>query len=820
MNATESTNHNLAQSAPREEWSGAWIWPENVDADRNVYGLFRRTFECRTAATLTLHITANNFYTLHVDSKFICRGPIRAHLRYYSFDSVTLSLEPGVHAIAVMVHHVGELVATMEIGRPGLLADVQLDIDGSTVDLSTGGDWNCCRCDAWTQDLPCLMSHFGFWEDVDFRRYPHGWMDAGFHDGDWQKPFVIGSPPCEPWACLLHREIPRFDYIERKGLVAGFGQWTHAALMPIIPLHQRRNAHEFEKPDDTPHLPSEEVSLRTRRPARLLSRAEFPLLLVPPTDNQGHYLTLDFGTSLSGFVIIRLGDTHAGQRIDVAYGEILDASGSLNPEQSYVHNADRYTLSGVEREIKTTHPRGFRYVMIDVETKGHELIIEEVHVLEEAYPYTDQKAFSSSDPALNELFEKCGRTIRGCTIDCFVDNAVRERVHWTGEAMFCCQLAAPLLFGDTAMSRRSLIQSAQGILPDGRINGFTPRGRTGCTDSIRTILWLEHLVDYWLFTGDRADIEALLPVAKRVIGALINYGNEHGLIDNWPKGEYWDWSHNDRGGPGACLLLTNAFHVHALQRLAEQEVFAEALPGLAERAAAIRNHCHETYWDPDQAVYRDCIQADGTPSHICSQFANSAAVLAGICPAEHKGDLLQRITDAALIDPLGVGEAKKGPVKAIVPASTPWSAYWLCRAFFESGLDIEAVEHMKSNFCEFDRMATLPEVRIQHGNTCLCQSVGAAATHLLCGHVLGIEPMAGGWSEVRFAPQPARLTSAGGEFMTPLGRLAARWERIDGTYELHIEKPEGMSVHVRFGAIDEMVDKGSSWRGSEKGTTR
>ncbi len=121
---------------------------------------------------------------------------------------------------------------------------------------------------------------------------------------------------------------------------------------------------------------------------------------------------------------------------------------------------------------------------------------------------------------------------------------------------------------------------------------------------------------------------------------------------------------------------------------------------------------------------------------------------------------------------------------------------------------------MKPNFCEFDRMATLLEVRIQHGNTCRCQSVGAAATHLLCGHVLGIEPIAGGWSEVRFAPQPARLTSARGEFMAPLGRLAARWERIDRTYELHIEKPEGMSVHVQFRTIDEVVTDGESWRTS------
>jgi len=810
-----NTPENLAQNDLREKWSGLWIWPDDTDADRNVYSLFRRTFENRCPATLTIHITANNFYTLYVDSRFVSRGPIRAHLKYYSFDSFTVTVEPGMHTLAVIAHHVGEENATMETGRPGFLAEVVLDEDGRTLDLSTGRDWRCSRCDAWKQDLPCLMSHFGFWEELDFNRYPHGWMESEFDDQAWCEPFIIGPPPCEPWTRLIHREIPTFDYVIRKASrVAGFGHWTHAASKPGIPFHDLKRARDFKKPDDAPLIPSEDVNARRRFPARAHEQTDFPLRLAPLDGDQGHYLTLDFGTTISGYVVMTLGPSHAGQRIDVAFGEILDAPGSINPERSYVHNADRYILSGKEQEVRSAHPRGFRYIMIDVDPGDSELVIKEIHVLEEAYPFQDQNAFSASDPALDGLFAQCGRTIRGCTIDCFVDNAVRERVHWTGEAMFCCQLAAPLLFGDTAMSRRALIQSAQGILPDGRINGFMPTQRTNCSNSIRSMLWLEHLVDYWLYTGDGADIGMLLPTVGRVLGALSTYANEDGLIDQWPVGEYWDWSNIDRGGPGACLLLTNAFYAHALQRLAEQEVFANALPGLADRATAVRSHCHRVFWDVDRALYRDCIHADGTPNAIYSQFANSAAVLADICPPDHQVDLLHRITDAALLDPPGVGEAKRLNLGGIVPSSTPWSAYWLCRAFFQAGLDIEAVAHLKTIFGEFDRMATLPEVNIQHGNTCLCQSVGAAAAHLLCGYALGIQPISGGWSEVRFTPNPARLKSAKGEFRTPQGRLAAQWESIGGRYELHLEKPKNMTVHVRFGAIDEMVEQGESWSAS------
>jgi len=809
----------LAQNDVRDRWNGVWIWPEDVQVDRNAYALFRKTFETRSPARLTIDVTANHFYTFHLDSQFVARGPIRGHLRFYPFDSFTLSVEPGVHCLAVVAHHVGEENATMQTGRPGFLADVRVEENGRTTDLSTSRSWTGLRCDAWKKDLPCLMSHFGFWEELDLRRYPHGWTESAFDDRGWSEPAVIGAPPCEPWTCLVRRDIPDFDYVTRTCRVAGFGQWSSVApegdSQPRIPFPERKNSKEFKRPDGVAGaIPSERVHARSRRPAAFLEQVQFPLRLNPCDPGKGHYLTLDLGTTLaSGFAVVKLGSAQTGQTIDVCFGEILCAPGSLNPERSYVNNCDRYILSGTERQVRSIHPRGFRYVMIDVAPGEHEIVIDDVHVVEEAYPFKAQDAFTCSDRDLDTLFQQSDRTIRGCTIDCFVDNAVRERVHWTGEAMFVCELAAALLFADTAMSRRGLFQSAQGILPDGRINGFTPTTRTNCSNSIRSLLWLEHLVDYWIYAGDLDDIRMLLPTAERILGCLERNSNDEELIDKWPVGQYWDWSNNERGGHTSCLLLTNAFYVHAIGRLAGQDVLAEKLPGLAERAARIRARCHDVFWDADQALYRDGILDDGTPGTIFSQFANSAAVLADICPADRKVSLLHRITDAALLDRLGVGEAKRELVRGtVVPASTPWSAYWLCRAFFEAGLDIEAVEHLKTIFGEFKHLPTLPEVRVQHGNTNLCQSVGPAVAHLLCSRALGIEPTAGGWRQVRFAPGPARLTSVSGQFRTPLGPLTARVDHVDGQYELQLQKPEDMVVRVQFRDIDEVVNRDVSWQ--------
>ena len=85
----------LAQNDIRDRWNGVWIWPDDVAVDRNAYALFRKTFDSRCPASLTIAVTANHVYSLYLDSQFVGRGPVRGHLRFYPFDSITLSVEPG-----------------------------------------------------------------------------------------------------------------------------------------------------------------------------------------------------------------------------------------------------------------------------------------------------------------------------------------------------------------------------------------------------------------------------------------------------------------------------------------------------------------------------------------------------------------------------------------------------------------------------------------------------------------------------------------------------------------------------------------------------
>ena len=768
------------------------MWPEAAAADRNVYALFRRTFRADAPATLELHLTADSFYTLYLDGRFISRGPARAHLEYYSFDSFTLDVDVGEHCLAVLVHHVGEINATMMLGRPGLLADATLHAgDAKPLDLSTDDRWKAQLCPAWRKDLPCMMSHFGFWEECDLRLLPRDWQQAASDDAGWPAAVEIGRPPCAPWTRLIAREIAPLRYVDVQAQPLAGGAWQQDAVDAAIP--------------------SERVAARSRM--RDEHTPVFPLTIAPAAG--GRYVTVDFGRTVSGYPVLRFRQSAPGQRVDVSYDELLTDAGAVNPERSYAHLTDSYLLAGGPVEIRTAHPRGFRYLTLDVAPGAEALVLESVGAVEETYPFELQPAFRSADQRLDRFVFRAAETVRICTADAFTDCPTRERVHWM-EDLYMHNRVAAYAFADTAMTRRALFQAAQNALPDGRINGFMPSERTNCAFAASSLVWLHVLVDYWLHAG-ADDIHRLLPAAKRLLDFLASRENEAGLIASWPAGQFWDWAPIEGSG---CLLLTNAAYAFALARLAQHAVFREALgDSLAMKADAIRRHAHRQFWLPRRGVYADAILDDGSCSPLCSQQANAMAALAGISPAAERAAVLRRLIDPANLGPVPIGEHSFKPedrlnAEKIVQVGTLWFAHFLCQALFEAGLDQAAIAQMRSLWGAYDDLYTFPETRIQHGNTGLCHGWAGGAAYLLPAYVLGIQPVAAGWSEARFQPHPGDLDHAHGAFHTPRGLLRAGWQREGGRYRLSLDVHASMTVKVVFNGMQEEVDDGAHWEGT------
>ena len=756
---------------PKMDWMGQWIWSTDSQPQRNAYAYFRQEFVSDHAGTLVVEITADSFYWLHLDGCQIGRGPARAHLDAYGFDRYEVPVSAGRHCVAVTGHHIGEQNASVMTGRAGVLADVQfLDDAGSRQDLSTGPAWRCRPAPAWRSDLACMMSHFGFWEECDLREMPYGWALPGFDDHAWQASSVVGIPPCPPWRQLCPRDIPmpQLQELDPVRWVAR-GCWKAGAEDPI---------------------PSKTVAAR-KRESLPPQASGLPQVFAPEGDVQGQYVTVDFGRTVSGYVELTFAQSQPGQVLEISYDDLTDAQGVVNPERSYAHLTDRYILPGGRCQLRTMHPRGFRYLMLDLAGGG---TLEKVVAIEETYPFVLQPAFRSNDPALETFFGKAAESVRICTTDAFTDCATRERVQWTEDLYMHSQVAA-YAFADTCMLRRALFQSAQNALPDGRINGFFPSERTNCAFAGSSIVWLHLLADYLLYDG-HVDFARLLPTARKLITFIEGLRDEGGLIASWPAGQFWDWAPIEGSG---CMLLTNAAYVVALTHLSRQPLLADALGiDLVSAAHAIRQAAHARFWDAARGLYRDAQPAEGlTP--IFSQHANAMAVLAGICPEANGKALLERITDPARLGPIPVGEdslkADRRPSPdQIVPVGTLWFAHFVVRALFENGLDRQALAQMRMFWGAHDDLPVFPETRIQQGNTFLCHGWAGGPAYLLPAYVLGVKPTAPGWSVVNVNPHPGDLQTASGTLHTPLGPLTVSWRKGHDGLELDVQAPEGMRI--------------------------
>ncbi len=788
--ACGETAGTLCQGEAKTDWHGAWVWSEAAGKARNAYALFRRSFVLESETEIQIAITADSFYELYVDGRRLGRGPARSHLDYYGFDRHVLRLPAGTHVLAVLAHHIGVVNACVMTGRPGLLVDVA----GSGIAFGSDRSWRCRPTGAWRPDLPCLMSHFGFWEECDLSRLPAGWTDVAYNDSDWSDAVEIGRPPCAPWLRLIEPDIqpPVSREVRAVGIVAG-GIWQAGTVTEDGTPKRNTVAGGWLDGASTLDIPSKQVAARVRTPGTVtVLPADFAL---PGGAEAGRWLTVDFGRTISGYPVLSVEAAEAGVTIDLAYDDVLRPDGSVNPERTYARMTDRFRLPAGASVVRPVHPRGFRFLTVDLAGAGS-LRLLAVQALEETYPFAAPSPFAASDPRLAGFARRGAETVRVCTTDAFTDCASRERVQWMEDLYLHARVAA-YAFGDTRLLRRALFQGAQNALPDGRINGFMPSERTGCAFASSSLLWLHALVDYRLFADDESGCGQLIPAAQRLLGLIRSVTDNEGLVASWPAGQFWDWAPIEESG---CMLLTNAFHIWALSRLVADPLFAALLgPDMPAQIERMREAAHRCFWDAERKLYRDAAASDDrTP--LYSQHANALAVLSGICPDSGRAALLRRITDPANLGPIPVGEhalwksPRPGP-QQIVPVGTLWFGHFLCQALWESGLAEEALAQMHMLWGAAGEAPTFPETRVSAGNTTQCHGWAGGPAWLLPAYVLGVRPVGPGWSQVAVDPCPGGLAWASGEVMTPHGRLAVRWQReADGHLAVDIKAPAGVSV--------------------------
>ena len=189
---------------------------------------------------------------------------------------------------------------------------------------------------------------------------------------------------------------------------------------------------------------------------------------------------LDFGQNIQGYASFRL-NAHAGQRVFLRFGELLDKNGEFTQDNIQLANRGKLTpLQQVEyfckeglNEYRTKFAVfGFQYALVetDIEFKPEDFTAHAVYSDMEQTGY-----FRSSGELLNRFFDATVWSAKGNHLDIPTDCPTRERHGWTGDAQLFFT-SASYLFDFAPFARKYLHDVFDWQRRNGRLPHIAPEG--------------------------------------------------------------------------------------------------------------------------------------------------------------------------------------------------------------------------------------------------------------------------------------------------------------------------------------------------------
>ncbi len=755
------------------EWKAAWIWHPATENPDNFYMHARKVVSLpRKPKAGTVLVTASSLYKLYVNGQYVGRGPnpTDPSRYYYDIHDVSALLKRGRNVIAALCYCYGPVnhgVLGQNWGRGGFLLELRAPgEDGETL-LATDGSWRVLQSTAWEQDTALNCTLYGDFKEVyDSRREPEGWLEAGFDDGDWPEPEVLGVPPVTPWTKLVRREIP-FLGGERVHPVNVF--WESASV-----TYSWRDDWEVYRewnlaPGST-HVSNDGLDTR----------------VLKTHDDFDPSLILDFGKDVTGYPEVTINDS-AGGVVDVLYGENLCLT-----------RVDTWVLKGGRQVLQPFNRRTFRYMKLLFRETPAEVHVGDVSMVMDTYPVERRGEFRCSDRLLNRIFEVGCHTIRMSMLDHFVDCPWRERTLYGGD-MHAENVIAHYAYGDPRLNAKSLRQLAAIQLKCGALPPYGPY--SGCDGfyAAWSAYWGIAFLDHWAFTEDREFLDELWPNLRRLLNwtieqtdnpvGLIGRSNVRGQdVPGWREmTPYERWSYGTDKRYDAWDNLPFQFLVKRAAEVAGQvgkRKEAAAYRRAAEKmAAALREHMvdHET------GLIKGSTHGGG---HHSGQYHAAMALWTGVLPDGDGRALCRRMF---------------GPDVSVI--SSPFHGLYLLEGLYRYGDDRRALDFMReywgglldrgaTTFWEHHYTMDTPAGQVLPRGVSYSHGWSAGPTYILPAYVLGVRPLEPGFRRVLIEPNPTDLAWAEGAVPTPHGPVKVSWRNADDAFLIEVEVPVGCSAEV------------------------
>lgn len=143
---------------------------------------------------------------------------------------------------------------------------------------------------------------------------------------------------------------------------------------------------------------------------------------------------IEFDRNVLGGIRLDL-EGAAGHQVEIRLGEELSAPHTVRHNMRTGNTyQEMWTLKDGRQTVENFGYRVFRYAEIRNAPAGFDKDAIRAVVLR--YPFDDHAAhFTSSDAVLNDVWELCKYTIKGTSLDVYVDTHTRERRNYEGDAL-------------------------------------------------------------------------------------------------------------------------------------------------------------------------------------------------------------------------------------------------------------------------------------------------------------------------------------------------------------------------------------------------
>lgn len=506
----------------------------------------------------------------------------------------------------------------------------------------------------------------------------------------------------------------------------------------------------------------------------------------------------DFTKDAFAQLKINLNSTRENDTVIVRIGEVLDANGNINLKPAGKIRYAKYVLPlhkglytyklKINKDLFNTRGQAikmpdyigevtpFRYC--EIEGYGHPLKASDITRLSVHYNFNDAAVqFHSSDSTLNAVWDLCKYSIKATTyLGIYVDGD-RERTPYEADA-YINQLGHYAVDKEFTLARNS--------------HEYLINHPTWPTEWI-----LQSVLIAWndyLYTGDIQsikyhydDIKAKSLVALEDSTNLISTLNGRLTkavmasihFDGPVLKDIVDWPH-DQETDGFVFTkynaVVNAFYYRSLvimKKIATDLGKTADAEMYNQRAERVKKAYQKMFFDPKRNLY-----VDGAGTGHASLHTNMFALAFGLVADKHQNDVLTFIKSRGM-------------------ACSVYGSQFLLDAVYDAGdggyglsLITSKTDRSWFNMIKLGSTITLEAWDNKYkSNLDWNHAWGSAAANIISRKLMGVEPLAPGWTKFSVKPQIADLKKADIDVPTIKGTIKVAYEQTGKSFEMNINIP-------------------------------